>query len=98
MSDILALFGHQQSSNELLERNEGVLRDEARDFVSQNAGIEPVGLILDAGASEAKPFMQALEQAGGRKLAVPGFLAVVPRPFAVHILCRNCPAALDYSG
>ena len=26
---------------------------------------------------------------------LPGFLGVVPRPFAVHILRTNCPAALD---
>ena len=49
-------------------------------------------LILEAGA---RPFIDALEQASGQKLNVPGFLGLVPRQFAVHILREDCPAALD---
>ncbi|MCB9891941.1 MAG: hypothetical protein H6832_18990 [Planctomycetes bacterium] len=95
MTDTFEHFGDQQFSHEVLERNRTALRDEARGFVAQASGVEPVGLILDAGAAEAKPFLEALEQATGRQLNVPGFLGVVPRPFAVHILRASCPAALD---
>ena len=49
--------------NELIENNRDALAEKGRDFVSENPGVEPVGLILEAGASEAKPFLDALEQA-----------------------------------
>lgn len=88
-------FEDQQLSHDLIEKNRDALAEEAREFVSLNAGAEPVGLILEAGASEAKPFLDAFAQAAGKKINVPGFLGVVPRQFAVHILRNNCPAALD---
>ena len=95
MSERFEHFEDQACSHDLIENNRGPLGEEARDFISQNPGIEPVGLILDAGASEARPFLDALENAAGQRLNVPGFLGVVPRQFAVHILRTNCPAALD---
>jgi len=94
-SDPLGHFEDQSFSHELIEHNRGPLAEEAREFLSENPGVDPVGLLLDVGASEAKPFLDALEQAAGQKLSVPGFLGVVPRHFAVHILRINCPAALD---
>jgi hypothetical protein len=95
VTDPFEHFEDQQFSHELLERNDGALREEAMAFVSQGPGVEPVGLILEAGASEAKPFVEALERATGTKFDAPGFLGVVPRPYVVNILRANCPAALD---
>tara|TARA_R110002072_G_scaffold2288_5_gene18901 strand:- start:6104 stop:6487 length:384 start_codon:yes stop_codon:yes gene_type:complete len=95
MRDPFEHFEDQQLSHELLEKHRGDLAEEARNFISGNAGAEPVGLILEAGSSEARAFLEALKQATGQELDAPGFLGVVPRAFAVGILRANLPAALD---
>ena len=95
MSDPFEHFEDQQLSHDLIEHNRDALGEEARDFLSENSGVDPVGLILESGAAEARPFLDALEQVAGEKLNVPGFLGVVPRHFAVEILRANAPAALD---
>ncbi len=95
MSDPFEHFEDQQLSHELLEKHRGDLAEEARNFISQNADAEPVGLILEAGSSEARAFMQSIAQASGQERNAPGFLGVVPRAFAVEILRANLPAALD---
>lgn len=96
MSDPLEHFEEELRSYELLEEHREALAKEARDLASRGVEADPVGLILEAGASEARAFLDALEKAAGRKLDVPGFLGLVPRRFAVEILRANCQAALDH--
>jgi hypothetical protein len=84
-------LGEQQRSYELLDEHREALLADARELLLAQPGMEVVGLILDADASEATAMRSALEQATGRNFAGRGFLGVAPRPFVLQLLRANAP-------
>lgn len=89
-------FGEQQRSYELLEEHRLALAADARELLQANPGLQVVGLILDADASEATAMRATLEQATGQNFQGRGFLGVAPRDFVLHMLRANAPATLDW--
>lgn len=89
-------FEEQQLSHELVAEHREALIADAAEFARQHPDLELVGLILEAGASEAAPLRAALEQATGQSFAGRGFLGVVPRSMVLAILRANAPATLDW--
>ena len=94
MTDSFEHFGEQQQSYELLEEHREALARDAAEVVAQHPEAQPVGLIMDADASEASELRTLLEKQTGQRVA--GFLGVVPRNMVLDILRANAPNTLDF--
>ena len=93
-TDPFERFGEQQQSFELLEEHREKLAADAAELARERPDLEPVGLIMDADASEAAEMRATLEKATGQRIG--GFLGVVPRQMVLDILRANAPATLDH--
>jgi len=94
MTDPLEHFGEQQRSYELLAEHRALLARDAAEIVDQHQEAQPVGLILEADASEVSALRHALEKQTGKCAA--GFVVVLPRKIVLEILRANAPHTLDF--
>ena len=94
MTDPFENFGEQQQSFEMLEQHRELLVREAAEVVREHPGAEPVGVIMDADASEASELRRLLQEQAGQRVA--GFVGVMPRKLVLEILRANHPAMLDW--
>src|SRR4029450_8629177 len=67
-------FEEQQRSYELLQEHREALVADALELLREHPGLEVVGLVLDADASEASAMRRAFEQATGQNFAGRGFI------------------------
>lgn len=84
----------QQLSQEMLKQEGPRLAREAASLLEEHPQAEPVGLIVEARASEAGDLRRMFQPP--EDAAEQSFSGIVPRDLAKQILAANHPATLDW--